>query len=187
MDLIGYAVNRWEKIRVHSWEVHSVLKRLQDHLRKIHTLLLVFHLPILNMFNSSCAFNTKRFQIILSELDEYYRFSIVYFCILMTSSHFRGCSGDGCTNAEIAPDIGYHFIYLWCSITDKIKALTKKSLWSPSRETPAPFLLFFAACHMNEDTVELISYLMTLPLSSGTVNAAQSKFTGIVKRQIYLC
>lgn len=186
LNLIGYAVNRWEKARVHSWEVHSVLKRLQDHLRKIYTLLLVFHLPILSTFNSSRTFNTKRFQIILSELDEYYRFSIdVYLCILMTSSYFQGCS-DGCTNVTITPDIGYHFMHLWCSITEKIKALAKKSVWCPSKETPAPFLLFFTACHMNEDTVELLSYLMTLPLSSGTVSAAQSKFTQILLKDKYI-
>lgn len=39
---------------------------------------------------------------------------------------------------------------------------------------------------MNEDTVELLSYLMTLPLSSGTVSAAQSKFTQILLKDKYI-
>lgn len=40
---------------------------------------------------------------------------------------------------------------------------------------------------MNEDTVELVSYLMTLPLSSGTVSAAQSKFTQVLLKDKYTC
>lgn len=61
----------------------------------------------------------------------------------MTSSYFQRCS-DGFSNTEVAPDIGYHFIHLWCSVTGKTKALARKSVGSPSKETltPAPSILY---------------------------------------------
>lgn len=95
----------------------------------------------------------------------------------MTSSYFQRCS-DGFGNTEVAPDIGYHFIRLWCSVTGKTKALARKSVGSPSKETltPAPSHLFFTACYMNQDTVEPITYLIALPLSS----AAQNKFAQVL-------
>lgn len=75
----------------------------------------------------------------------------------MTSSYFQG-SSDGSSNAEMAPDIGCHFMHLWCSVTDRFKALANKPLGSPSKETPAPSkktpapapsssLLFFMTCY----------------------------------------
>lgn len=55
----------------------------------------------------------------------------------MTSSYFQG-SSDGSSNAEMAPDTGCHFMHLWCSVTDRFKALANKPVGSPSKETPAP-------------------------------------------------
>ena len=62
----------------------------------------------------------------------------------MTSSYFQG-SSDGSCNAEMAPDMGYHFMHLWYSVTDTIMALARKPVGSPSKQTPAPSpsLLFF--------------------------------------------
>lgn len=106
----------------------------------------------------------------------------------MTSSYFQG-SSDGSSNAEMAPDIAYHFMHLWCIVTDRIKALARKAVGSPSKETaaPVPSLLLFTTCYMSQDTVEPVAYLMTLPLSSRTMCAAQSSFTKLSLKDNCAC
>lgn len=71
----------------------------------------------------------------------------------MTCSYFQG-SSDGPNNAKMGPDTGYHFMHLPCSITDRIKALARKPVGSPSKETPAPApsLLFFMTFYISQDT-----------------------------------
>lgn len=106
----------------------------------------------------------------------------------MTSSYFQECS-DGSSNAEMAPDINYHFMHLWSSATDRIKALARKPVGSASKETPAPApsLLFFTTCYMSQDAVEPVAYLMALPLSSTTMCAAQSRFMQVLLKDDCIC
>lgn len=106
----------------------------------------------------------------------------------MTSSYFQG-SSDGSSNAEITPDIGYHFMHLWSSATDRIKALARQPVGSPSKETPAPApsRLFFTTGYMSQDAVEPVAYLMALPLSSTTMSAAQSRFMHVLLKDDCTC